>query len=234
MRLKIEEYFTDFFRLFFPNLCAVCMSNLLKGEEVMCLPCESKLPLTYNWKEDQNRMMLKMQGRVACRAMAALLVFRKNGMAEPLIYSLKYKGRTDVGEYLGKIFARHLLEPDSVIRGIDLVIPLPLHWKKERKRGYNQCEPVARAIAEIMQVPCVTTAMRRTEENITQTRLKRYDRWGNVEGIFEVVDEAALKNKHVLLVDDVFTTGATSEACMQAMVNIPGTSVSFVALGCRE
>ena len=109
-------------------------------------------------------------------------------------------------------------------------MPVPLHWKKLKVRGYNQCDPFAKGLSEAMNVPWSSTALVRTHENISQTKKKRFDRFGNVAEIFSVIDEEQLKDKHILLVDDVVTTGATAEACLQTILKISGTRASFVSI----
>jgi ComF family protein len=131
---------------------------------------------------------------------------------------------------MGKIFGSKLNQHDTIVKDVDLVIPVPLHWKKLKTRGYNQCDPFAQSLAETLNVPFSTNALERTRENISQTKRKRYDRWGNVAGIFSVIDDKQLAGKHILLVDDVVTTGATAEACLQTILAVPATKVSFVAM----
>ncbi len=230
MLTAAREYLIDFFELFYPNICLTCHRKLVKGEEVICLQCESELPVTNYWKNAENHVAKLLWGRIEFQAAAALLQFRKGGRVQHLIHALKYKGRKDVGAYLGKLFGYRLSQPDSIFKDIDLITPVPLHWKKLKQRGYNQCVPFAKALSESWNVAYTDTAIERTYENVSQTKKRRYDRWGNVAGIFEVTDESQLKDKHVLLVDDVFTTGATAEACLQAMVHVPGTKVSFLAM----
>ena len=139
-----------------------------------------------------------------------------------------------MGEYIGKILGNKLNQEDAIIKHIDLIIPVPLHWKKLKSRGYNQCDPFAQGLSETLKVPFTTDAVERVHENISQTKKKRFDRWGNVAEIFSVKDESQLTGKHILLVDDVVTTGATAEACLQTILAIPGTKASFAAIAAAK
>jgi len=146
-----------------------------------------------------------------------------------LIHHLKYKGVKEVGHELGRIYARSLNSSDF-FRGIDVIIPIPLHPSKKRKRGFNQSDLISAGISEVTGLKVDTVSLSRITVNVSQTRKSRYDRWTNVEGIFMVKDAESLKGRHVLLVDDVITTGSTIEACTGEILKIEGTRVSVVAL----
>lgn len=230
MLTHLKEYLIDFFELFYPNICLTCQRKLLKGEDVICMYCESELPVTEYWKDPDNPMAKRIWGRIEIQGVAAFLQFRKGGKVQRLIHQLKYHGREDAGAFLGKRLAYHLAQADSVIQNVDLIIPVPLYWKKLKQRGYNQSTPFAKALSEYLKIPYTETALERVQENISQTQKRRYDRYGNVQGIFAVADASQLKDKHILLVDDVFTTGATAEACLKVILQVPGTRVSFVSM----
>lgn len=225
-----KEYFTDLFDAFYPNICLACEKKLLKGENVFCFHCESELPQTEQWLDTKNRLAQRFYGRIPLYGAAALFQFYKGAEVQHLLHELKYKGKQEVGEYVGKMFGRKLLEENSIIKNVDVIIPVPLHWKKLKTRGYNQCDCFAKGLSEAMNIPYSTSAIERTHENISQTKKRRFDRWGNVAEIFSVKNEKELLGKHVLLVDDVVTTGATAEACMQTILSVPGTRVSFAAM----
>jgi ComF family protein len=225
-----KEYLSDFFNLFYPDICLSCSQALLKNEKVICFRCESELAQTEHLNNPENKLAQRFWGRVPVVGAAALLQFQKGGHVQHLLHQMKYKGRREVGGYIGKMFATQLNEPDSVIKDVDLVIPVPLHWKKLKIRGYNQCDSFAAAIAGGLGAPWSSTAIGRVQQNVAQAKRKRYDRWDNVAGIFSIIDEQQLKDKHVLLVDDIVTTGATAEACMQCMLMADNTKVSFLAM----
>ncbi len=226
----LKKYSSDLFGLFYPHVCLACSSNLLPGEEVICFRCESELPKTAHYNTPGNALMNRFAGRVNIAGAAAMYQFNKGGSVQQLLHQLKYRGRQDVGEYIGKSLGHQLKNPDSVINNIDIVVPVPLHWKKLRKRGYNQCDPLAKGIADTLGVPFSDTALERRHENVSQTGKTRFERWENVAEIFAVAEPEKLEGKHVLLVDDVVTTGATAEACLQTILKINNTKASFAAI----
>lgn len=225
-----KEFSDDLLGLFYPNICLACSNKLLKGEKTICVRCLGEMPLTDYWKQAENRLAQRFWGRLPLYGAAALFHFHKGNAVQHLLHQLKYKGRQDIGELMGKMAGEKLKESGSVIHHIDLIVPVPLFWKKQKIRGYNQCDSFAKAIAEYTGVPWCANALTRNFENVSQTKKKRFDRWNNVAEIFSVTNKTQLTGKHILLVDDVVTTGATSEACMQTILKIPGTQVSFVAI----
>ncbi|HLP50563.1 MAG TPA: ComF family protein [Chitinophagales bacterium] len=234
MLTSVAKYTSDFFNLFYPKVCLVCSRGLLTGENIVCFRCESELPYTNNWNHLDNPLMKRFWGRLDLKGAAVLYHFHKGEGVQHLIHLLKYKGRKDVGEYIGKRFGYKLMEPDSVIKNVDVIVPVPLHWKKLKQRGYNQCDYLAKGLAEVMNVDWKADALVRVKDNVSQTKMHKLDRWTNVAGIFEVADEQLLKGKHVLLVDDVITTSATTEECLQTILKVPGTTVSFATIGVAE
>ncbi len=234
MLATAKQYLTDLFNLFYPNLCLACSKTLLKGETVLCFRCETTLPQTEHWNNAENKLIKRFWGRVPLKGAAALFHFHKHGEIQHVLHALKYKGRKDAGEYCGKMLGHKLKQPNSVISNINLIVPVPLHWKKQNLRGYNQCQPFAEGLSQVLRVPVSHTALERTHENISQTKKKRFDRWGNVAEIFAVKDAQQLQGKHILLVDDVVTTGATAEACLQTILTVPDTTVSFAAIAAAE
>ena len=225
-----KEYAIDLFDLFYPNVCLTCSRKLLKGENVICFRCENELPKTNHWNNLENHLMKRFWGRVTLQGAAAFFRFQKGGSVQQLLHQLKYRNQKEVGEYIGKMFGHKLKEEDSIIKDIDLIVPVPLHWKKLKLRGYNQCDPFAQGLSQVMNVPWSSTSLERIHENISQTKKKRFDRYGNVAEIFSIKDEKQLKGKHILLVDDVVTTGATAEACLQTILKISDIKASFVAI----
>ncbi len=230
MIVSVKEYLEDLFNLFYPNLCLSCDKTLRKGEQVICLRCERQLPVTEYWKEADNPLAKRFWGRLPVVNALALFQFRKGGPVQQLLHHLKYHNRKEVGEYCGKRLGYLLKNHGASIHEIDLIIPVPLHWKKQKLRGYNQCESFAAGLSSVLEIPYSMTALERVHENISQTKKHRFDRWENVAEIFGVKDAAQLQDRHILLVDDVVTTGATAEACMQTILSVPGTRISFAAI----
>jgi len=229
MQIPLAGYFYDLVELFYPNVCLACSEKLMKGEAVLCHVCRRQLPVGEYWNDAENPMAKRFWGRVEVQGVAALFKFQKDGDVQQLLHQLKYYGRQDAGEFIGKMMGSLMLQPGSVIKEVDIIVPVPLHWTRMRSRGYNQCDSIAKGISETIQVPWAADALERVQENITQTGKNRFDRWYNVAEIFAVRDAEQLKNKHVLLVDDVMTTGATAEACLQKIAAVEGVRVSFVA-----
>ena len=219
----------DLLNLLFPITCAACGNVLMKNERVMCLSCNYYLPRTNFHLEPDNPVAVIFWGRVKIENATAFYYFNKASRYRHLIHELKYRSRKDIGLELGRIFGYEMMVSPG-FRLIDLVLPVPLHKKKLIKRGFNQSECIARGISEAMNKPLDTLSVIRAVYSDTQTRKTRYDRWLNVEGIFKVTDRSSLFGKHILLVDDVVTTGATIEACASEILKVEGTKVSVAVL----
>lgn len=219
----------DFINLFFPKLCQVCGTSLLYQEKVICLLCVVKLPRSNFHLFDDNPISRIFWGRVNLNAATSFLFFSKGGSVQKLIHNLKYRSNKETGYYLGELMSKDLLN-SPLYYDIDCVIPVPLHKKKLKKRGFNQSEIIADGICSSFNLKTDTTSLIRSENTETQTKKSRYSRWKNVEGSFTVIEPSKLVGKHILLVDDVLTTGATIEACAQKLLEIPNSKVSVVTL----
>jgi len=219
----------DLLHLFFPKVCQACGQSLLQQEKVMCFSCLYKLPKTGYHLHAENPVSRVFWGRVDIHAASSFLFFSKGGKTQNLIHSLKYKGHQDTGIYLGKLFGLDLKKSD-LFADVDIVVPVPLHPKKQYKRGFNQSECIANGIGEAMKIPVVVDKLIRQIHTSTQTKKSRDSRWDNVKGVFGLVEPDVFENKHILLVDDVLTTGATLESCAQSLLEIPGTRVSVATL----
>lgn len=228
--LKItKEFSADLFGLFFPNLCLGCGQPLIKGEEVICSICHFHFPKTYFHNDPDNPLNRAFWGRVSLEAVAAYLYFQKGSTVQHLLHQLKYKGRQEIAHRIGKWYGTELRQAD-IFRETDLVIPVPLHPRKFRKRGYNQSQVFAEGLTAVMTAKPENRCLFRKEDSSTQTRKARYSRWENVENIFAVKNPEKIKDRHILLVDDVITTGATLEACAQALLEVPGVKVSVATI----
>lgn len=229
MLKTLQETAGDLFSLFFPNLCLGCGQSLIKGEEVICSICHFHLPKTYFHNDPENPLNRVFWGRVNLEAVAAYLYFHKGSTVQHLLHQLKYKGRQEIGLRIGKWYGLELCQAD-VFRDTDLIIPVPLHPRKLRKRGYNQSQVFAEGLSAAMKAEPETRCLFRKVDSKTQTRKARYNRWENVENIFAVNHPEKIKGRHLLLVDDVITTGATLESCAQALLEVPGVKVSIAAI----
>ncbi len=227
--MKLISYVSDFFSLLYPRLCLACGNSLFKHEQVLCTQCLFDLPKTNYHKVPDNPLDKIFWGRVPVFRTAALYFFVKGGKVQHLVHQLKYKGMKEAGIYPGKLLGKELmLEQD--FKNIDAIIPVPLHWKKFKKRGYNQSEQFAIGLSESTGIPIDTTSFIRSVATETQTRKTRFARFENVKEIFKVTDVSKLSNKHILLVDDVITTGSTLESCANILLTVPGLKVSIAAI----
>ncbi len=224
-----REAAEDLFGLFFPNLCLGCGQPLIRGEEVICSICHFHLPKTHFHNDPENPLNRVFWGRVNLEAVAAYLYFQKGNTVQQLLHQLKYKGRQEIGLHIGKLYGLELCQAD-IFREAELVIPVPLHPHKLRKRGYNQSQAFAEGLASMMLAEPELNCLYRKVNSKTQTRKTRYNRWENVENIFAVNSPEKIMGRHILLVDDVITTGATLEACTQALLTVPGVKVSVATI----
>jgi len=223
------SYATDFGTLFFPKYCSSCNRNLMHFEKAVCMHCLTHLPRLQMHDECDNAVEKLFWGRIELEAATAFLSMPRNGISHRLIHRLKYHGDQEVGERLGALFAHELLESERM-KGIDVIVPVPLHPKKLHVRGYNQCDCIARGMAETLGADISLNNLTRTHFSASQTRRGRISRWSNVKDIFWVREPEKFENKRILLVDDVITTGATIEACATALLKINGVQLSVGAL----
>ena len=223
------NYFSDFLALFYPKYCEICKRVLTEGEDFICTHCLSDLPKTYFHTLKNNPVEMLFAGRIPVFRATAFCVFRKGNSMQILIHRLKYRGNKEIGIFLGKLLGTSLAEnPD--FNSIDIIIPIPLHKQKQKKRGYNQSEYIAKGISQVLSKQIDTSSLIRITDTSTQTRKTRYNRWENVSSIFQLTDNKNLTGKHILLIDDVITTGSTMEAAAQLLVSLPNTKVSIASL----
>lgn len=218
----------DFEKLFFPQVCIACARSLNAREEAICINCLIKLPRTNYHRLNNNPVSKKFAGRIPIEMASSFLYFSKGNSARQLLHHLKYKGRQDIGKRLGALYGKDLMNDGFVPP--DLIIPLPLHPAKERIRGYNQCTSIVEGLNKYLGSEVSLKAITRISNNTTQTKKGRYERWENVERIFEVKEPQKIQNKSVLLVDDVVTTGATLEACGRVLLNHGASKLIFLTL----
>jgi len=229
--MNFLSLFSDFVALFYPKYCDICDRTLVKGEECLCTHCLSDLPRTNFHLQKDNPVEMTLAGRSSVSRATAFCFFRKGNSMQKIIHQLKYKGNKGIGVFLGKLFGLSLLESEDY-KSIDIIIPVPLHPHKMKKRGYNQSEYIAVGIGEVMSKKVNISSLIRTVNTSSQTKKMRYGRWENVSTVFELKTVDNLTGKHILLVDDVITTGATLEAASQILLNIPNTKVSVACLAC--
>jgi ComF family protein len=219
----------DFAGLFFPDVCHSCGNSLYQNEKVLCTRCSLHMPETNFHSDPDNPVARVFWGRVRVRAATALFFYKKGGAVQQLIHQLKYRGQKEIGIHLGKLLGSEIKHQPS-FDGIDCIVPIPLHRKKKKMRGFNQAELIGLGVSQALEIPMNVKTVIRQIASDTQTRKGRYNRWENVSEIFLVKDDTALQDKHVLVVDDVITTGATMEACLQALSRVPGITLSVACI----
>jgi ComF family protein len=217
--------------LLYPQVCAACGTLLYSHEEVVCLSCRVLLPKTGYEMNENNPVSRIFWGRIPFNTVSACYFFSKQGKIQHLIHELKYKKNTDAGMFLGKEIAKELMQ-SPLYQNIDFVVPVPLHPKKKRIRGYNQSEIIGRGMVEIMPGKLNNNNLIRSVSSSSQTKKSRFARWENVKDIFVLSRPAEFSGKHVLLIDDVITTGSTIEACGRVLMQAPDIKVSVAAAAC--
>ena len=225
----LYELADDFLSLFFPRICHGCGEHLLRNEKLICTECLVAIPRTRYHLSADNPVARLFWGRCTIERAAAFSYYTRGSRIRKISHALKYDGVKELGELLGRIYGTHLTE-SSFLEGIDYIIPVPLHPARERKRGFNQSAEIGFGLSAATGIPVNTSLLKRSGFSSTQTKRSRYDRWLNVEGIFTISDTEPLQNKHILLVDDVITTGSTIEACVAELMKVDNVKISVAAI----
>lgn len=215
---------------FFPRTCVCCGKLLSSQEEGLCISCMASLPETGILNTPGNEMERYFWGIFPIERATALYYYAKGGSVANILHGMKYHGRKRLCRQMGHVMGTELLN-SGFFEGIDFIVPVPLHKSRLRTRGYNQSELLARGISDIISVPVITDAMIRTHNNATQTHKSAFERWDNAEGLFDITGKAcSLSGRHILLIDDVLTTGATISACLDALKKVDTVKISVVTL----
>ncbi|MCK5775195.1 MAG: ComF family protein [Bacteroidales bacterium] len=225
----LKSLFNDFISLIYPRTCAACGNTLFRHEKVVCSHCLVHLPKTFFHKDKNNPLFQLFWGRIPIEMISSLYFFNKGNKVQNLIHLFKYKNRPDIGIYIGQRYGGDLIESEK-LADLDLIIPVPLHESKQRIRGYNQAEKFAVGLSLSMKIPVDSTSFIRNTATETQTKKSKIERWENVKNKFSVTNEDKIQGKHILLVDDVITTGATLEACAQILLQIPNVRISLASI----
>jgi ComF family protein len=215
--------------LFFPKVCYACNNLLGDNEKHICITCRHNLPVTNYHFENNEAIKKVLYGRVKLELGTSLLKFEKKGIVQQLLHNLKYKGHEIIGEVLGKWLGNELKIIEAY-KTIDLIIPVPLHKRKLRKRGYNQVEKFGIEIAKALDVQYIDTVLLKTTSTKTQVFKKRISRWNNSNEIFTMQNESLIEGKHILLVDDIITTGATIESCTNILLKADNVKISIATM----
>jgi len=221
--------FKNIINLFFPPVCAGCHSFLLSNENVICTLCRHNIPLTNHHLNPENEAFKKFYGRIPVEYASALLYFHKKGIVQELIHNLKYKRQEEIGTVLGEWYVEDL-KNSTIIQSVDAIIPVPLHKRKLRERGYNQVTNFGLALSKNLNVSYNPNLLVRNIYSKTQSKKTLLNRSDGIDSIFDVAFTEKDHNKHFLLIDDVITTGSTLEACSHALLKIPGAKISIVCM----
>jgi ComF family protein len=221
--------FHDFADLLFPRLCQACEATLTRNEKVLCTRCLHALPVTNYHLESGNAVEAIFYGRIPVENATSLLLFEKKEMVQKLIHNLKYRGHEEIGAYLGAWLGNELRQTENY-REVSVVIPVPLHKIKLKKRGFNQVEAFGKEIAKALDAPYKDQILLKVSSSQTQTVKKRFARWGSIGETFILQNPEELENEHVLLVDDLVTTGATLEACAEKLLQVKGVKISIATM----
>ncbi|WP_431199731.1 ComF family protein [Mucilaginibacter sp. P19] len=225
----LRAYLSDFAALLFPELCPACQASLVAGEHIICSDCRFNLPFTNFHQQPANIVAQQFWGKINVEAAYALYYFHKGGKIQNLMHHFKYKGMHQIGSLLGVIAGAQLAAND-IFNTADVIIPVPLHQRRLRERGYNQSACFAHGLAEKLKGVVDEHSLVRTVATKTQTQRSRFARFENMQHVFAVKDAAALEGKHVLLVDDIVTTGSTLEACGAELLKVPGLKLSIATI----
>ncbi|SIQ67977.1 ComF family protein [Pontibacter lucknowensis] len=226
----------DFLSLLFPEICHACDQALTRGERYICTECNVKLPYTdlhLHGATELNYLQQRFWGKVPVRFAFAYLHFKSKGRVQRLLHKLKYKGAEEVGEHLGTRYGS-ILSDHGYAAHFDLIIPVPLHRLKLRRRGYNQSDGFAKGLSEALQIPWSNKVLERAIDTDSQTKKSRLDRWQNVEQVFVVKKAEEVSGKRILLVDDVLTTGATLEACAHTLLQSGCHEISVTTIAAAQ
>ena len=224
-----QTYFDNFLELLYPRLCPACGEQLSVNNLKLCFDCNRDLPLTGFHLHDENEVTEKFIGRVQIENGGALFRFTKSGRVQALIHQLKYHKNTEVGIHLGRMYGE-ILKENNAFSDVDLIVPVPLHPKKEKQRGYNQSDMIAQGLSQTIAIPWQRNILIRTEYTTSQTKKSNLERFENVKNAFAITKPKLIEHKHILLVDDVLTTGATLEACALKLLAVEGCKVSIAVL----
>lgn len=223
-----STFFKNIVHLLYPEICAGCGDDQLTDNDLICHECMDALPLTDFHEHLSNPVEKIFRGRLPLVTASAYAYFTKDSAVQNLLHSLKYNANKELGIFMGKLIGKNL-KRSAWNSDVFALIPLPLHFSKQKRRGFNQAEMICEGISDEMNIPVINDAIVRRKNTDTQTRKTRMERWNNIESKFELNKVADIMNKHVLLVDDVITTGATLEACGSELLKTQGLRLSIAA-----
>lgn len=226
---SVRKYRDALFHLVFPRNCLLCDTDLNHQEKGICRKCSHKLPYTKFEFSKNNAVDQLFWGKVKIERAMAMLFFRKGERPQKILHHIKYRKAKDLGISMGEILGKRLVDA-HFLDDIDVIIPVPLHPRRLKHRGYNQSELIAQGITKVTGIKLIPNAIVRQSHTETQTKKSRYERHENVHRVFVIPNTKPLEGRHVLLIDDVVTTGSTLEACASQLANIQNIKISVAAL----
>ncbi len=226
--MQVKGLINDFLSLIYPRNCLACNNLLYKHEQFICNYCFVNLPKSNFHLDNESELAKVFYGRVKLEGAGSYYVFEKSGKVQRLLHQIKYKGNKALAKQLGEWYAKTLIENTEFSKA-DVIIPVPLHPKKLKQRGFNQSEEFAKGLSETFNIP-IKHNLVRNKFTETQTRKKKFARWENVQDKFELKNTDELKDKTILLVDDVITTGATIDACCEVLNKAANVKISVLSL----
>ena len=227
------NFLKNLFYLFYPSICSNCSEQLLQNENVICTFCRHDLPLTNFTSYTKNKVSAIFFGRVTIEKAYSLLLFRKEGITKNLIHDLKYRGNEGVGIFFGNWLGEILMK-NKEFSTVDLIVPVPIHLKRKKIRGYNQVTKFGERLSTFLNIPFIEDVLVRQSSTKTQTLKARFERFNDLETKFLVNNTTQFKGKHLLIIDDVITTGATLEACARALLKTPDIKISILTMAYTE
>jgi ComF family protein len=223
----------DLRTLFYPEICANCKQQLIQNEKIICTFCRHDLPLTNFKSYTKNKINTIFYGRVTIEKAFALLFLRKKGITKNLIHQLKYKGVEEIGVFFGDWIGEILLENQEFSK-VDFIIPVPIHTRKKKIRGYNQVTKFGQCLEQHLKTPFIEGVLVRRSATATQTLKSRFERFNDLDTKFSLINSVIFENKHILIIDDVITTGATLEACALELLKTTGIKISILTMAYTE
>lgn len=225
----LKGWFSDLLRIVFPDVCEVCGSSLVRGEEVICLKCDMNMPRTRVHNDSFNIIHERLAGKTPIERAAGYFYYYRESDYAAIIHNAKYNGRPIIARKLAMRFAGELMA-DNFFDGIDIILYVPMFFLKKIKRGYNQSEYIANGLSQATNIPVGHNLISKRSHS-SQTKKNSYSRWLNAQGVYDVINPEELENKHVLIVDDVITTGATLLACCDVVHKaVPSATISVLSL----
>ena len=227
---SIKDIFNSFIDTLFPRICPVCNNVLLSHEKHICTKCRIDIPITRYHMQEFNAMEQLFAGKTPIEKAVGYFFYEKGNPYSNILHNIKYRNNPQLGQYVAKLFAQELLSRD-IFKDIDCIIPIPLHHRKKIQRGYNQSEYIAKGFSEVFDIPVHNNIIIAHKSHESQTNKGIYERWLNTQNIFSAQDTQVLENKHVLIVDDVVTTGATLLSAALTIASVPNIKISLATLG---